>query len=67
MQRLALIAALPVGATIAGTPAEAEHRVSPVTSATRRHKSWRNAGDLSLGYPEACGDSTATGKATPTA
>jgi hypothetical protein len=37
MQRLALIAALPVGATIAGTLAPAEYRVSPVKSGTQRY------------------------------
>jgi hypothetical protein len=38
MQRLALIAALPVGATIAGTPTLAEYHVDPVKSGTQRYK-----------------------------
>jgi hypothetical protein len=38
MQRLALIAALPVGATIAGMPALAEYRVGPVKCGTQRYK-----------------------------
>jgi hypothetical protein len=38
MQRLALIAALPVGATIAGMPAPAEYRVGPVKCGTQRYK-----------------------------
>jgi hypothetical protein len=38
MQRLALIAALPVGATIAGMRAPTEYRVGPVKCGSQRYK-----------------------------